>query len=312
MKKFDPKLKKELGESLSKYERSFGELAGLGSQSRKDVFICQMIESLRRVQFLRFLASERADPVRADPSSEAFDPIRASSFHRQSGDIEEAIWLAFLAIHFGKNLKTRWQLCREVYGGLGTRQWNWQEVSTHFYDFETWLRQMNQKGIKHKFGGRFGNHRKYESMRSDSSRGLPNVVGSYLDLIDVHGSQHELFCTAPDQSNSSQEERFDHLYSVTRAIISFGRTARFDFLTLLQNLQLADINPGQAYLTGATGPAAGSRLLFHGSRSAKIPPAQLESELSDLDGHLQVGMQVLEDSICNWQKSPSHFRFFRG
>ena len=31
-----------------------------------------------------------------------------------------------------------------------------------------------------------------------------------------------------------------------------------------------------------------------------------------LDGELKVGMQVIEDSLCNWQKSPEKFVAFRG
>jgi hypothetical protein len=34
--------------------------------------------------------------------------------------------------------------------------------------------------------------------------------------------------------------------------------------------------------------------------------------LIELDADLKVGMQVLEDALCNWQKSPAHFERFRG
>ena len=34
--------------------------------------------------------------------------------------------------------------------------------------------------------------------------------------------------------------------------------------------------------------------------------------MNDLDLRLQVGMQVFEDALCNWQKSPVHFEHFRG
>jgi hypothetical protein len=81
---------------------------------------------------------------------------------------------------------------------------------------------------------------------------------------------------------------------------------------MLGKLGLAPIVPGSAYLSGATGPLRGARLLFGGSVSAEISAKELESYLVDLDSQLAVGMQVLEDSLCNWQKSPTKFISFRG
>ena len=63
---------------------------------------------------------------------------------------------------------------------------------------------------------------------------------------------------------------------------------------------------------GATGPLAGARLLFTGDEMASIGPADLDAWLIALDSDLDVGMQVLEDALCNWQKSPLEFVPFRG
>jgi hypothetical protein len=38
----------------------------------------------------------------------------------------------------------------------------------------------------------------------------------------------------------------------------------------------------------------------------------LEEWLVQLGAGLGVGMQVLEDALCNWQKSPVQFKRFRG
>ncbi|MCB4825574.1 alpha-glutamyl/putrescinyl thymine pyrophosphorylase clade 3 protein [Roseicella aerolata] len=40
--------------------------------------------------------------------------------------------------------------------------------------------------------------------------------------------------------------------------------------------------------------------------------ATLTARLIDLDDVLRVGMQVMEDSLCNWQKSPTTFIHFKG
>lgn len=54
--------------------------------------------------------------------------------------------------------------------------------------------------------------------------------------------------------------------------------------------------------------AKGARLLFGGDESTR----KLDLWLVQLGAQLNVGMQVLEDALCNWQKSPEKFRPFRG
>jgi hypothetical protein len=75
---------------------------------------------------------------------------------------------------------------------------------------------------------------------------------------------------------------------------------------------LAAIEPGIPYLQGSTGPLAGVRLLLGGSTSAKLSAPQLDTTIAQLGSVLNVGMQVMEDALCNWQKSPGKFMPFRG
>jgi hypothetical protein len=91
-----------------------------------------------------------------------------------------------------------------------------------------------------------------------------------------------------------------------------GRLGRFDFLTMLGKLQLAPIAPGSVYLDKATGPLAGARFLFFGDREYAITGRALEPRVDALDEILGVGKQVIEDSLCNWQKSPDVYKYFRG
>ena len=98
---------------------------------------------------------------------------------------------------------------------------------------------------------------------------------------------------------------YDSLDAVTR----FGRTARFDFLSLIDRLELADIAPGHAYLAGATGPLRGARLLYGDDDR---PTRELEALVVELETYLGVGFDPLEDALCNWQKSPLSFKPFRG
>ena len=93
---------------------------------------------------------------------------------------------------------------------------------------------------------------------------------------------------------------------------SFGRTARFDYLTMVGKLGLAAIEPGIPYLVSATGPLKGARLLFGGSPTATLSAKDLDKSVADLGGALGFGMQAAEDALCNWQKSPGKFIAFRG
>jgi Alpha-glutamyl/putrescinyl thymine pyrophosphorylase clade 3 len=102
------------------------------------------------------------------------------------------------------------------------------------------------------------------------------------------------------------------LYESMSAVSRFGRLGKFDYLTMLGKLGISPINPDSAYLREATGPMMGARLLFLGDPTNSSADKQLDSRLVELDGVVEVGMQVLEDSLCNWQKSPSQHIYFRG
>ena len=81
---------------------------------------------------------------------------------------------------------------------------------------------------------------------------------------------------------------------------------------LIGKLDVAPIEADSVHFVGATGPVSGARLLLFGATDAPATPKQLEATIDGLDDYLQVGKQVLEDSLCNWQKSPTTFVYFRG
>lgn len=120
-----------------------------------------------------------------------------------------------------------------------------------------------------------------------------------------------LFRTLARGPTTTQKATFEYLYRSMEAIASFGRTARFDYLTMLGKLGLAAIEPGSTFMEGATGPYAGAVLLF-GRTSPPMSRSALDNCVIRLGARLGVGMQVMEDALCNWQKSPSAFKPFRG
>lgn len=159
-------------------------------------------------------------------------------------------------------------------------------------------------------GGKFGNHRKYESLRPDANRSMARVVADYLHWIGP-GGHERFFADLVRRAGNDPHVIFDVLYR-EMPVVSFGRLARFDYLMLLGRYGLVPISPGSAYLDGATGPRSGVSLLFTGQHRSAESNSALQAMLDELDGSLQVGMEVMEDALCNWQKSPLRFVHFKG
>jgi hypothetical protein len=265
------------------------------------------VDSLRRVEYAHFIRDEQFDPQRADPSSAIFDPLRAAVYWLRKGNIDEACWLIFLFVHFGKHPVDGYKLVRAVYGGLGEDRWTWVRVSENVGVFGAWLKK-NSSLIR----GRFGNHRKYESLNPNSAVGLDAVVASYVNWIAPPRTHQGLIREIQKMVGQEPGVVFDEMYRSMNAVLRFGRLAKFDYLTMLGKLGLAPIHPASAYLVGSTGPLRGVRLLLTSNPKAKMTAKDCDGVLRELDASLQVGMQVLEDSLCNWQKSPDRFRHFKG
>ena len=284
-------------------------LPGILNATRRKVFLEQLIESVRRVKYVSVIRTRQPSIRRFDPNDELFDPLKAAILAQRQGNIEEAFWLVFLFVHFGKHPLAGWRYIREVYGRLGDRRkWNWENTSNNPSGFRAWL-SAHQDELKR--GGMprgFGNHRKYESLDGHTPNGTGAVVESYVKWVGPPRSHQAHMAQARRQANNDPRETFDRLYKSMYSVARFGRLARFDYLTLIGKLDLAPIKPGSTYMQGATGPVKGARILFGNRASA----AQLDAWLVELDSELNVGMQALEDALCNWQKSLEIFVPFRG
>ena len=291
--------------ALKTFDSDVRRLPGIAETATRQAFLEQLVESVRRVDFIGAISRRSVSMLRADPTSSIFDPIRAARLHQQAGRIDEACWLVFLSVHFGKNRRTGWVLARDVYGGLGCDTWDWERTSSNPSTFRSWLAN-SQTRLKQT--GHFGNHRKYQSLDAYKPVGTGAAIESYVRWIKPPRTHAMLFDEARRQAGANRRMMFDWLYRSMGSVVSFGRTGRFDYLTMLGKLELAPIEPGSTYMTGATGPLDGARLLF----GKKPAVGQLDNWLVQLGDHLGVSMQVIEDALCNWQKSPDAFEGFRG
>lgn len=280
-------------------------LKGLPDDKTIQTLAMQFIASQRREDYYRLVQRGKISAKRADPNSGSFDAERAVAFHMQHGNVDEAGWLIFLMTHFARRPDSGWRRLQDVYGQLGNGLWDWPTVSANLASFNQWL-AANWMNV----GGMFGNHRKYESLRPTAKRPMQRAVADYLAWIGP-GGHAAFFASAVLAAGNNPHTIFDHLYQ-SLTISSFGRLAKFDYLSLIGRYGLAPIEAGSAYLNGATGPGNGARLLIDGVRTSGSRHQALQQQLDVLDSRLKVGMAVMEDALCNWQKKPNHFIHYVG
>lgn len=295
-----------ISDALRVHSRNRRELPGIAARARRDTLSWQMVASLRRLEYTALLRRRPLSAERTDPNNVLFDPERAAILHHRNGDLDEAFWITFLSIHFGKHGRHGWRRLCDVYSGLGRRTWTWPAYSNDPQAFVDWLTAHQDR-----IGGGFGNHRKYASLRTDSEEGTDKVFQSYLDWIGLGLSHQQIVARLVQVGGNDPNSIFDAFYRDMN-VRQFGRLGKFDFLALVGRLDLAPIAPGSAYLKGATGPVAGARLLFGNDRKAALSVRDLDAWVIELNDDLDIGMQAMEDSLCNWQKSPDVFEHFKG
>ncbi len=297
--------KQVIADALLDFSANHRDLPGIEDPLALETLAMQFVASLRREDYYLLVQRNVIGQRRADPNDDAFDAERAVAYHVQNGNFEEAAWLAFLMTHLARPAGTGWLRLRQIYGRLGQGTWTWNVVLADPKGFVDWL-ATNWQSV----GGKFGNHRKYESLDPGSNRAFGKVLATYLDWIGADGHV-TFFARAVREAGNDPGTIFDHLYR-GMSVLSFGRLAKFDYLALIGRYGIAPIHAGQAYFRGATGPARGARLLFDGNADSGTGPDTLQDWVDELDKVLGVGMQVMEDALCNWQKSPTTFIHFKG
>lgn len=311
MREKDRELAQRLVESLTQFSTEVRALPGIDAPENMDALVAQLVDSIRRIRYVERIRQRRLSPLRGDASSDIFDPIKAAVIHVQNGNIEEASWLTFLAIHFGKSSQDGWALTQAFYSALGQGfTWDWNRASYNPDAPLEWL-ELNYQELASK-NYHFGNHRKYESINPTKRSFTGLVLRSYIHWINDNQSHERLFRTAIESNDGNPRRAFRSLYRSMNDVYRFGRIGKFDYLTMIGKVGAAQIEADSTYMVGATGPYDGAVLLFTGQAGDDIQRKTLDKWLIELDEHISVGMQVLEDALCNWQKSPSLYEQFRG
>lgn len=297
---------------IGQIDQRFGPLLGVASAQQRQCWAQQIVSSLRRISYTETLLVRGVEPVRCDPHSDIFDPVRGALHFHRHGQLDEAVWLTFILTHFGKHAVDEWKLAQNIYGSFGAEPvWTFAQYIADATAFESMLTANAHRLADANISGSFSNHRKFQSKKPQA---IAKTFRTYYDWHTEFGSFHDRMIATHARVGQEPRAAFDALYKSMKGIFGFGggRLGRFDFLTMLGKLQLAPIAPGSVYLDKATGPLAGARLLFFGDRDHDITGKALQPRVDALDEILSVGKQVIEDSLCNWQKSPDTYEYFRG
>ena len=207
----DPQLARGLDAGLRSFDRKIRPLPGIRSPSNRESFLEQLVESIHRVKYISLIRRRNLSVLRTDPSSDLFDPLKAAVLYERQGSLDEAFWMVFLSVHFGKNRLTGWRLARDVYGHLGGgAPWNWARISADPRAFRTWL-AAHQATLQ---GGdgiprHFGNHRKYQSLDAYAATGTGAAVESYVGWVRPPRSHQVLVQQAQQQVGEDPRKTFD-------------------------------------------------------------------------------------------------------
>jgi len=311
----DKERARQLTTTILQYQKANPDcFPGLADPKHLDTLVAQFIDSLRRVEFAHYIRDAKHAPMRLDPASDMFDPLRAAVLRNRRGETDEAWWLVFLSTHFGKHNMDGWRLTRDVYGRLGQGGiWDWSSISRDPSSFCGWLAN-NEATLRGSDGvtRRFSNHRKYESLKASSKNGTAHIILSYVAWVAPPRTHVDIVRELHRTVGQDPQAVFAALYESMNAVYRFGRLGKFDFLAMLGKLGIAPIAPGSTFLKNATGPLAGARLLFGDAHNVNLSPRELEERLIYFGQKTGLGPQVLEDALCNWQKSPTAYVRFRG
>lgn len=299
--------KQQIAAQLLAHSQNVRPLPGIANPNAPEALAMQIIASLRREDYFRVI--QQRGPIgadRANPHLDSFEAELGVIHLLQQNAYDEAAWLVFLMVHLAKPSDSGWRRLRDIYGMLGQGRWDWAAISPNPTAFEQWLAANWQL-----IGGKFGNHRKYESLEPGKQRAMGPAVVEYVRWVNAAGGHRALFSQIIRNAGNDPHVIFDAFFHVL-PIKGYGRLGRFDWAAMLSRYGFAPAQAGSAYLKTATGPKEGARLLFAGNAKAAVRPSKLQEWLDELDADLQVGMEVLEDAICNWQKTPTAFVHFKG
>jgi hypothetical protein len=125
-----------------------------------------------------------------DPHHAAFDPLKGASLLMRRGEPDEAVWLTFVATHFGKHKDDGWKLAANVFGSFGAGPiWTAKAYRRAPNEFLAMLISQRDALSDMKRSGRYSNHRQYQSKAPEA---IDRTFRSFCDWQFVRGGFPQL------------------------------------------------------------------------------------------------------------------------
>lgn len=150
----------QLSTQLDGFSANRIPLVGMNSADRKSTLIAQIIDSIRRTEYLYQVSIRSSSASLSIPYSGSFQPLAGAAAMYKAGRIDDAYWLVYLATHFGKNKYDGWNLTEDIYGKFGQGGvWDWDSASQNPQAIADWLKANYPHVTSAGRSRRFGNHR---------------------------------------------------------------------------------------------------------------------------------------------------------
>jgi hypothetical protein len=257
----------------------------------------QTNDSIRRIEIYRTY-KERA--IHAVSKKLDFYHTSIPFVLAQRSDLSQnnRLWILYLATYFGKSNQSGWELFNRATFDSNKSLMLFQDIQK---DLDEYFRHLSSFDF---FDGcSYSNHRKFTAKRLTGEKGVFESMEYFVENINQYSFEHRM--------------DFHSIYKAAQKIPNFGRLAAFDFSSSLVKCGFNVAEPESMYGENSTGPlnAIGLLLRLTNSDSSSKAKFQLCVDLmkwfQENSNIFMVG-QVLEDAICNWQKNPSTYTWYKG
>lgn len=279
------------------WDKSFKELLNFNFNGQIiSVLSKQTVDSIRRIEIYKTyrVKSQQADNLGLEYFHTSNPFILAQ---RSSLLPKQRVWIIYLATYFGKSNKSNWNLFQRSAFDKNKNLFIIDDIlekKNYYYDYLESFDFFNNSA--------YSNHRKYTKKSLKGINGVFHSMDYFLDNIS-----NFVF---------SEYRTFDEVYKLSHNIPNFGRMAAFDFTASLAKCELNVMEPKSLYLHGSSGPIDGlNKLLKISNNNTIINNYEFGDDLLKWfveNSEIKFIAQVLEDAICNWQKSPLTYKKYFG
>tara|TARA_R110002051_G_scaffold259691_1_gene319485 strand:+ start:52 stop:921 length:870 start_codon:yes stop_codon:yes gene_type:complete len=276
--------------------------------------IKELLDSKIDSNILNILAKQTSDSIRRIEIYEAYNKraiqaveVKQEFWHtsnpfvlaqRSDLSLHNRLWIIYVATYFGKSNKSKWIL-------FDRATFNKKKSILLFDEIKLDL----NKYFKYLSSFDFFENCNYSNHRKFTPKNLLENNGVFKSM--------EYFANNIDKYSSVEKMDFHTMYKLSQKIPNFGRLAGFDFSSSLVKCGFNIEEPKSMYAEHSTGPldAIGLILKLTKNSASTTSRKKLCTDLMqwflDNSNIFMVG-QVLEDSICNWQKNTVNYIRYSG